>query len=106
MLEKIVGNNSAARLLTYLYRFQEGYAVEIARYYGSALSPIQNQLQRFEDAGILQLRSVGKVKLYSFSQTSPLVAPLKEIIGHQMSSVTLSVLEDDIWVEEINLEED
>ena len=44
------------------------------------LDCVKKQLEKFEDAGILKSRIVGRSKLYRFNDEHPFISPLKELI--------------------------
>jgi hypothetical protein len=77
MLEYLLGSKSKERVLIYLAVRKEGFAREIARFYNTELTPIQNQLINLEIGGILVNKSVGKTKVFSFNPRYPF---LKELI--------------------------
>lgn len=81
MLEGLLGNKSAEKVMLALYVNEELHASAIAQIYQSALDPLKKQLERFEEAGFLVSRIVGRSKLYSFNQDHPLIGPLKEMLG-------------------------
>ncbi len=80
MLEIVFGNKSAEKVMMAIYRDGELHASAIAKNYQTALDPIKKQLEKFEEAGFLKSRIVGRSKLYKFNNEHPLVEPLKEII--------------------------
>lgn len=80
MLEGLLGNKSAEKVMFALYANDELHASAIAKLYNTALDPIKKQLERFEEAGFLNSRLVGRSRLYSFNLKHPLYAPLKEIL--------------------------
>jgi len=67
MLEPILGSVNAERVLMFILFRTEGYAREIARYYGTDLDPIQKQLEKFEVGGVLVSKPVGKTIVYQFN---------------------------------------
>lgn len=75
MLEPILGSLSCERVLMFLIAREEGYAREIARFFNTDLDPIQKQLDKLENAGVLVSRLAGKTRLYEFN---PRYAFLKE----------------------------
>lgn len=58
----------------------EGYAREIARFYGADPDSIQKQLAKMEDAGILVRRPVGRTILYQFNPRYPFLPELKSLL--------------------------
>lgn len=81
MLEALFGNKSAEKVMLALFEFEELHASAIAQINSTALDPIKKQLEKFEDAGILQTRTVGRSKLYKFNHKHPLYEPLMEMLG-------------------------
>lgn len=67
MLEALFGSKNRERVLQFILANNEGYAKEIADFYSSSLDPIQKQLERLENEGVLISRSVGRTRLFSFS---------------------------------------
>jgi hypothetical protein len=80
MLEPLLGSRSAERTLVYLLARQEGYAREIARYFGADPDSIQKQLVKFEAGGILVAKPVGRARVYSFNPRYPFLKPLKALL--------------------------
>lgn len=81
MLEGLLGNKSAEKVMLALYKSKELHASGIAKVYNTSLDPIKKQLERFEEAGFLISRVVGRSRLYSFNENNPIIGPLKEILG-------------------------
>jgi hypothetical protein len=81
MLEGLLGNKSAEKVMLALYANGELHASAIAQIYSTALDPIKKQLERFEEAGFLVSRVVGRSRLYSFNNTHPIIGPLKEVLA-------------------------
>lgn len=80
MLETILGNKSAVRVMRHIFIYEEVHASQIAQDYQTALDPIRNQLERFENAGILLVRNIGRIKLYRFNRDNPYCEALIELI--------------------------
>ncbi|MBY0415075.1 MAG: hypothetical protein K2Q18_12970 [Bdellovibrionales bacterium] len=81
MLEGLLGNKSAEKVMLALYANTELHASAIAQIYGTALDPIKKQLERFEEAGFLVSRVVGRSRLYRFNEAHPMMTPLKEVLA-------------------------
>lgn len=90
MLEKLFGTQTAGFVLLHLYHYGEVYARGLARDLNISLSAVQKQLQKFEDAGVLASKLMGRTRIYSFNQKSPLTKPLMELIDVIYSSMSLS----------------
>ncbi len=80
MLETLLGNKSAEKVMIALHLSGELHASAIAKIYNTALDPIKKQLARFEEAGFLTSREVGRSRLYSFNNKHPMYAPLLNMI--------------------------
>lgn len=80
MLEPILGSNSAEQVLIFIFARGEGYAREMARFYDSALDPIQKQLEKFEGGGVLISKTVGRTRLFAFNPRYPFINELKQIL--------------------------
>lgn len=90
MLKEIFGNNTAAFVLLHVYHHGEIHASAIASDMEVALSPIQNQLDRFERAGILVSKKVGRTRVYFFNMKSPVIKPFIELIKIYYESLPLT----------------
>jgi DNA-binding transcriptional ArsR family regulator len=67
MLETLLGNKTAERVLLYLANYGEGYPRQIAGTHGSAVSVILKQLVRLENGGILVSRTLGRTRVYELN---------------------------------------
>lgn len=68
MLEGLLGNATAEKVLLYLEQYEEGYARGIADTFGDvALSQVQRQLTRFEAGGMLISRLQGRTRVFTWS---------------------------------------
>ena len=89
MLEGIFGNKTAERVLLHIYHYGEAHGSAIAKDYGIALNPIKGQLDRFEQAGILASKEIGRSRLYFFNPKSPLLAPIRDLLKIVYDSIPL-----------------
>jgi predicted transcriptional regulator len=80
MLEGVFGNKTAERVLLHVYHYGEIHASAIAQDYGMAINPVKGQLDRFERAGILASKEVGRTRLYFFNPKSVLVSPIRDLL--------------------------
>lgn len=85
MLEALFSSNNKERVLLYLSIREEGYAREIARFFGSSLAPIQNQLDGLERGGIVFSRSLGRTRMYAFDPRYPLLFELKALLDKALT---------------------
>jgi len=89
MIEDIFGNKNAERVLLHVFHYGEIHAAGVANDYGCSISPIQNQLERFEGAGILVSKLMGRSRVYRFNPKSPYLVPVKKIIEIAYESIPL-----------------
>ncbi len=85
MLEPLLGSTNAERALIFIYARNEGYAREIARFYGADPDSIQKQLARLEAGGVLFSKSAGRTRLYAFDPRYPFLAELKRLLAKALS---------------------
>jgi len=67
MLEELFGSKNRERVLQYILANRQGYAKEIADFYGSSVDPIKKQLERMEEGSILVSQTVGRTRLFMFN---------------------------------------
>jgi DNA-binding transcriptional ArsR family regulator len=89
MIETIFGNTTAAKVMLYLFHYGEAYASGIASDMGITKSQVIKQLNRFEEAGILVSKSMGKVRVYTFNPKLGVTKKLKELIQVFYESIPL-----------------
>lgn len=80
MIEYIIGSKSKERIFFFLAARNEGYAREIAKFYDSELSPVQNQLNKLEIGNVLVCRTIGRTKVFSFNPRYPFFNELLQLI--------------------------
>lgn len=85
MIETLLGSKNAERVLLYIFARDEGYAREIASFYGTDLKPIQMQLDKFEKSGILVSRAVGRTRPYEFNPRYAFLIELKALLEKALS---------------------
>lgn len=90
MLDKILGTKTAEFIMLHLFHYGEVHARGLAKDSAISLSAIQNQLQKFEDAGVIISKKIGNVRVYRFNRKSPLTKPLMELVKVVHSSMSLS----------------
>lgn len=64
MIAKILGSETAEKVLFYLTAYGEGHASGIAKTFDISLSMAQKQLARLEEAGLLVSSLKGRTRLY------------------------------------------
>lgn len=67
MLDTLLGNKAAERVLLYLANYGQGYARQIAATHGSSVSVVLKQLARLEEGGILVSRTLGRTRVYELN---------------------------------------
>jgi hypothetical protein len=85
MLETLLGSTSCEQVLLFIHARNEGYPREIARFFEVDYRPIRNQLDKLEMGGILQSRSVGRTRLYSFNPRCPYLKELEALLDKVMT---------------------
>ncbi len=81
MLRDLLGSVNKERVLVYLYARGQGYAREIARFFGCPLSPVQSALNALESAGVLVSRQIGTSREYTFNPRYPARDELRALIA-------------------------
>lgn len=90
MLQGIFGNKTAEKVLLHIFHYGESHASGIAQDFDVALNPVIQQLDRFENAGVLVSKEVGRSRVYSFNPKSPLSRPIRELIEIAYEAIPLS----------------
>ena len=85
MLEPLLGSVNRERVLLYIHTRDEGYPRQIARFFQSDLGPIQNQLDKLEEGGVLYSRMAGKTRLFSFNPRYAFLNELKNLLDKTLS---------------------
>ena len=78
-LAGLFGSKSAYQVLMFLENYEQGYASQIAKTFGLSLSQVQNQLQKFEQLGLLVSRKEASARVYYFRR-SPIVDALRKFL--------------------------
>lgn len=89
MLEGIFGNKTAEKVLLHIFHYGESHASGIAQDFECALNPVIQQLNRFEEAGILVSKEAGRSRVYSFNPKSVFTKPIKELIELAYEAIPL-----------------
>jgi hypothetical protein len=87
MIESLVGNKSAEKVLLFLANYGEGYASDIADTFGTPLYSIQQQLKKFERAGVLVSLEKGKTRLFTWNPRYPLRKELEALLKKALSLI-------------------
>ncbi|MDP1546051.1 MAG: hypothetical protein Q8L87_08515 [Anaerolineales bacterium] len=94
MIEALLGSKNAERVLIYIVTREEGYAREIANFYGTDVKPIQMQLDKFEKSGVLASRTVGRTRPYVFNPRYPFLSELKALLEKALLFYPAKEMED------------
>jgi predicted transcriptional regulator len=85
MLEPLLGSKSSEKVLIFIEVLGEGYAREISRFFGTALNPIQKQLDKLEIGGILVSFTKGRTRIYTFNPRYPFLRELRAILDKALT---------------------
>ena len=80
MLEGILGNINKERVLVYLIARGEGYPREIAAFFDCSLTPIQQQAEKLETAGVLYSHFVGRSRVFALNPRCVYINELTALI--------------------------
>lgn len=89
MLEGIFGNRTAEKVLLHVFHYGEIHASAIAHDYRISKTSVLNQLNRFESAGILISKQIGRSRVYALNQKSPYYKPIHELLRIAYESIPL-----------------
>lgn len=93
MLATLFGSKTAEKVLTYLFVYSEGYPSEMARVFDLPLSMVQNQLEKFENGGILTSRLRGKVRIYQWNPRYPFIREIKDLLARHVEFLPMEIKE-------------
>lgn len=89
MLDQILGSKTALKLFLHLFHYGETYPRAISKDFNISVSQVQAQLDRFENAGILVSKMVGRTRLYLFNKKSAITKPFEEIVKITYETLSL-----------------
>jgi DNA-binding transcriptional ArsR family regulator len=82
MLQALLGNATAEKVLLYLEQYEEGYATAIADTFGNvSLNMVQRQLARFERASLLVSALKGRTRLYRWNPRYPFLKEVRALLA-------------------------
>ena len=81
MLKPLLGTKNRELTLQYTLCFESGYAREIAKYLDASLQSIQNQLNNFEDGGVMLSKMHGRTKVFFFNPSYALLDELFALLN-------------------------
>lgn len=85
MLASLLGSLNKERVLVYLAARGRGYAREMARFYDAPLYPVQQALEKLEEASVLVSRSVGTTREYEFNPRYPAREELSALVDRALA---------------------
>lgn len=67
MIESLVGNSTAEKVLLFIANYEEGYTSGIAETFKIPKSQVRKQLLRLENGGILVARDKGSLRIFTIN---------------------------------------
>ncbi len=90
MLEGLVGNATAEKVLLFLEQYEEGYATEIARQFDrTPVNMVQLQLERLERGGILVSELRGRTRMFRWNPRFAFLAELRALLRAALESLSV-----------------
>ena len=83
-LNAIFGNKTAAAVLLFIENYESAYAKKIADIMDLNLSSVQEQLRKFEDAGVLVSRTIGRTRVFEFNPRNPTAKKLRNFLREEL----------------------
>ncbi|MFC1879156.1 winged helix-turn-helix domain-containing protein [Chloroflexota bacterium] len=80
MLSPILGSESCERVLIFILARNQGYATEIAKFFGKSLYAIQKQLDKLEKGGVLVSHTAGRTRIYRYNPRYPFLNELRNLL--------------------------
>jgi DNA-binding transcriptional ArsR family regulator len=88
LLEGILGNRTAERVLLYLEQYGEGYARAIAATFEDvSVSMALAQLKRFEAAGLLASRQQGRTLLFTWNPRCVFLPEVRALLHKALAAL-------------------
>lgn len=89
MLDVILGSKTAELVFLHLYHYSESYPTAVAKDMKLSLGQVQRQFERFENAGLLISKLMGRTRVYMFNGKSPWANKIKELVAILYDSIPL-----------------
>jgi len=80
MLSKLFGGTTVEKILFFMLVYEEGYARQISRLFQVAFDPVNKQLSKLEDAGVLISKLKGRTKIFTWNPRYPFLIEMKALI--------------------------
>ena len=88
----LFGSEAAYQVIMYLENYSKGYASQISRTFSMSLNQVQNQLNKFEQVGLLVSRKEGTARVFYFKQ-SPVTDSLRIFLGSMLEVLPKSTIQ-------------
>lgn len=88
MIENLVGNHTAEKVLLYIVNYGEGHTSGIAKTFELPKSQVRKQLIRLENGGILIGRNVGNLRMFQISPRCPFKKELEILLEKVLSLIS------------------
>lgn len=87
MIESLLGNSTAEKVLLYIVNYDEGHTSGIAQTFKLPKSQVRKQLIRLENGGVLVGRSVGNIRMFQLNPRCPYKKELEIFLEKILSLV-------------------
>lgn len=81
-------------MLIYLLFRGSSCSKSIAKFYGISFNPVQKQLARLEEDGLVVSETVGKVRIYQLNPHYPFLKPLKTLLKSAANAYPQEFIDD------------
>ena len=88
MIENLVGNKTAEKVLLYIVNYGEGHTSGIAQTFNTPKTQVRNQLIKLESGGILVGRTVGNLRLFQINPRCPFKKELEALLEKVLTLVS------------------
>ncbi|MFH1825560.1 MAG: ArsR family transcriptional regulator [Candidatus Firestonebacteria bacterium] len=87
MLEAILGNRVAEKVLLYILIYERGYIREISYCFNAPVNGVRQQLRRLENGSVLVSFLKGKIRVYEFNPRFAFLSELKSLLKKAYESL-------------------
>lgn len=88
MIESLLGNQTAEKVLLYIANYGEGHTSGIAQTFKLPKSQVRKQLIRLESGGVLVGRSVGNIRMFQLNPRCSYKKELEALLEKILSLVS------------------
>ena len=93
MIEALVGNGTAEKVLLYIANYKEGYISGIAETFGIPKSQVRKQLLRLENGGVLVACDKGNLRIYTFNPRCLYKKELESLLNKILNLISREEIE-------------